>query len=181
MGIVAATGGPLIRSILLAAAVVASLLLSGCAPTYDQATQDSLRGYVVSISEASVAGDWQTAIDDLDTMALEVAKAQGAGKLGAERLESITRAMELVRQDLEAAIAAAAEEAERQRVQEAQAQLQQQLQEVESQLQQQLDQVRTQGSSSGGDDDSGGKDPKNDGKDGKGKGKDKAGKGNGKD
>ena len=144
-------------------ALLAALALSGCGPVYDQETADGLREHVVTISEASAAGDWQSAVTELDILAKEAAKAREAGKLDSERFEKIALAMELVRQDLEAAIAAAEDDAERQR-----------LQEEQTRLQEQIDQLQNQGSGSeeeGGDDkdkkeDKGGKD-KDEGKGGK--------------
>lgn len=144
-------------------ALLAALALSGCGPVYDQETADGLREHVVTISEASAAGDWQSAVTELDILAKEAAKAREAGKLDSERFEKIALAMELVRQDLEAAIAAAEDDAERQR-----------LQEEQTRLQEQIDQLQNQGSGSeeegDGDKDKkeekGGKD-KNEGKGGK--------------
>ena len=106
--------------------LLAAFALSGCAPAYDQETASDLREHVVTISEASAAGDWQTAITELDSLADEAAKARAAGKLESERFEKIALAMELVRQDIEAAIAAAEDVAERQRLQEEQTRLQEQ-------------------------------------------------------
>ena len=144
-------------------ALLAALALSGCGPVYDQETAHGLREHVVTISEASAAGDWQSAVTELDILAKEAAKAREAGKLDSERFEKIALAMELVRQDLEAAIAAAEDDAERQR-----------LQEEQTRLQEQIDQLQNQGSGSeeegDGDKDKkeekGGKD-KNEGKGGK--------------
>jgi len=144
-------------------ALLAALALSGCGPVYDQETADGLREHVVTISEASAAGDWQSAVTELDILAKEAARAREAGELDSERFEKIALAMELVRQDLEAAIAAAEDDAERQR-----------LQEEQTRLQEQIDQLQNQGSGSeeegDGDKDKkeekGGKD-KNEGKGGK--------------
>ena len=149
-------------------ALLAALALSGCGPVYDQETADGLREHVVTISEASAAGDWQTAITELDRLASEAAKAREAGKLESERFEKIALAMELVRQDIEAAIAAAEDDAERQLLQEEQAR-----------LQEQIDQLQIQGDDAGNDN-GGGEEGGGNGdgdKGGKGKNEDKGGKG----
>jgi ABC-type phosphate transport system auxiliary subunit len=150
-------------------ALLAALALSGCAPAYDQGTADSLREHVVTISEASAAGEWQIAITELDALGTEAAKAREAGKLESERFEKISLAMELVRQDLEAAIAAAEDDAERQRLQEEQAR-----------LQEQIDQLRNPGDGGGGGDEEGGnggdKGKNEDKRGGKGKNEGKGGK-----
>ena len=143
-------------------ALLAAFALSGCAPAYDQETADGLREHVVTISEASAAGDWQTAITELDTLASGAAAAREAGKLDSERFEKIALAMELVRQDLEAAVAAAEDDAERQRLQEEQAR-----------LQEQIDQLQNQGDD--GENGTGGE-GKDEDKGGKGKNEDKGGK-----
>lgn len=156
-----------VRTVSLGAIVVAATLaFTACAPAYDDDTRDGLREYVVTVSEASAAGDWPAALAALDGMATDVQAAREAGKLDDDRFETITLAMELVRQDLETAIAAAEDEAERQRLQEEQARLEQQITELQDQ------------STNGGEqsDDGGGKDKgkekgKDKGKDGKGGGK----------
>ena len=141
-------------------AILVAFTMTSCSPAYDAETRESLRAHVVTVSEASAAGDWQTAVDELDAMTAELAEAREDGKVDDERFEAIASAMEFVRLDLEAAIAAAADEAERQRLIEAQAQLQQQIAELED-----------QGQGTGGDDegDNGGKGDKG-GKGEKGKG-----------
>lgn len=114
-------------------AIVVVSTLTACSPAYDAETRDGLREHVVSVSEASAAGDWQAAIDELDVMTADLATAREDGKVDDDRFEAIVAAMELVRLDLEAAIAAAAEEAERQRLIEEQARLQQQIEELQNQ------------------------------------------------
>lgn len=116
-----------------AVAIAATLVFTSCASSYDDATRDGLREYVVAVSEASAAGDWPTALGALDGMAAEVDAARKAGKLDDDRFETITLAMEVVRQDLETAIAAAEDEAERQRLQEQQTMLEQQIAELRDQ------------------------------------------------
>lgn len=114
-------------------AIVVVSTLTACSPAYDAETRDGLREHVVSVSEASAAGNWQAAIDELDVMTADLATAREDGKVDDDRFEAIVAAMELVRLDLEAAIAAAAEEAERQRLIEEQARLQQQIEELQNQ------------------------------------------------
>ncbi|MFE6254806.1 hypothetical protein [Agromyces sp. NPDC057865] len=114
-------------------AIFVAFTMTSCSPAYDAETRESLRAHVVTVSEASAAGDWQTAVDELDAMTADLAEAREDGKVDDERFEAIDSAMEFVRLDLEAAIAAAADEAERQRLIEAQAQLQQQIAELQDQ------------------------------------------------
>lgn len=116
---------------IVAVAAATALVLTACSPSYDDDTRDGLRTYVVTVSEASAAGDWQTAIGALDGMVAEVEAARQAGKLDDERFKTITLAMELVRQDLETAVAAAEDAAERQRLQDEQARLEQQIAELQ--------------------------------------------------
>ena len=114
-------------------AIVVAFTMTACSPAYDAETRDGLREHVVTVSEASAAGDWQAAIDELDVMTAELATAREDGRVDDDRFEAIVGAMELVRLDLEAAIAAAADEAERQRLIEEQARLQQQIEELQKQ------------------------------------------------
>jgi hypothetical protein len=120
----------------LAVAVAAGLALSSCAsPGYDEATSGQLRGHVVTVAEASAAGDWPTALAALDTMADELTAAEAEGRVDDERYRSIVMAMELVRQDLETAIDEAEDAAEQARLQEEQARLQAELQQLQEQQQ----------------------------------------------
>jgi len=116
-----------------AIAIVIAFAMTSCSPAYDAETRDGLRAHVVTVSEASAAGNWQAAIDELDAMTSDLAAAREDGRIDEDRFEAIVSAMEIVRLDLEAAIAAAADEAERQRLIAEQAQLQQQLQELQDQ------------------------------------------------
>ncbi|MDQ0576533.1 hypothetical protein [Agromyces albus] len=156
--------GFIMRPRILAAAVAftATLSLTSCAPAYDEAAKDNLREHVVAVAEASEAGDWQAALSGLDAMAAELADARAAGNVSDERFDTIALAMELVRKDIDAAIAAAADAAEQQRLLEEQARLQEQI----AQLQEQQNQ--------GNDDNKGGGDEKGEGdkKGEKGEGKD---------
>lgn len=120
--------------VLAAAALAFTLSLSSCAtPGYDQDTAQRLHEHIVAISDASAAGDWQGALDGLETMAAELSKARELGKVDDDRFDTITLAMERVRLDLEAAIAAAANEAERQRLLDEQARLQEQISRLQNQ------------------------------------------------
>jgi hypothetical protein len=136
------------RILAVAVAVTATFGLVSCAAGYDEATKDDLREHVVAVAEASAAGDWQTALNGLDVMAAELSDARTEGKASEERFDTIVLAMELVRQDIDAAIAAAADAAEQQRLLEEQARLQEQI----AQLQEQQNQ--------GNDDDKGNDDNK---------------------
>ena len=114
-------------------AILVAFALTSCTSSYDTETRESLRARVVTVSEASAAGDWQAAIDELDVLTAELAEEHENGKVDDERFDAIASAMELVRLDLETAIAAAADEAERQRLIEEQARLQQQIEELQNQ------------------------------------------------
>jgi hypothetical protein len=117
-----------------AVAAAAALTLGSCAsPAYDEATRDGLRQHVLTVAEASAAGDWAGAVEGLDAMAVELSQARDEGRIGEERFDTIRLAMEVVRQDLDDAIAAAADEAERQRLLEEQARLQEQIAQLQEQ------------------------------------------------
>jgi hypothetical protein len=66
-------------------------------------------------------------------MSAQLSDARAAGKIDEERFDSILLAMELVRQDLDTAIAAAADAAERQRLIDEQARLQEQIAQLQEQ------------------------------------------------
>lgn len=123
------------RARILAAAVsvIATISLTSCASGYDEATKEDLRSHVVAVADASSAGDWQAALNGLDAMAVELADARAAGKVSEERFDTIVLAMELVRQDIDSAIAAAADAAEQQRLLEEQARLQEQIAQLQDQ------------------------------------------------
>jgi hypothetical protein len=121
------------RTLAAAVAVTATLILTSCAAAYDEATKDNLREHVVAVAEASASGDWQAALNGLDVMAVELSDARSEGKVSEERFDTIALAMELVRQDIDAAIAAAADAAERQQLLEEQARLQEQIAQLQEQ------------------------------------------------
>ncbi len=117
-----------VRLISAALAVAATLTVSACAsPALDEPTRGELRQHVLAVAEASASGDWPAALASLDAMATELGAARDEGLISAERFETIVLAMELVRQDLDAAIAAAADDAERVRLIEEQARLLEQI------------------------------------------------------
>lgn len=120
------------RTAMAATAVAVAVALTGCGGGYDEATEASLRQRVVEVSAASAAGDWQGALAKLDAMVAELSQARADGKVDDERYESIVAAMDLVRQDLDAAITAAADAAEQQRLMEEQARLQEQINQLQS-------------------------------------------------
>ena len=57
-------------------AIVVASTMTACSPAYDAETRDGLREHVVTVSEASAAGDWQAAIDELDVMTAELDTAR---------------------------------------------------------------------------------------------------------
>ncbi|MDQ0895175.1 hypothetical protein [Agromyces ramosus] len=116
-----------------AVAAAATLVLTSCAAGYDETTKDGLRQQVVAVAQASAAGDWTGALSSLDAMAERLSDARAAGEVSEERFDSILLAMELVRQDIDTAIAAAADAAERQRLMDEQARLQEQITRLEGQ------------------------------------------------
>ena len=84
------------------------ILLSGCATTandsYSADTADALQGSVLAVSEASAAGDPESALARLDDLQALLLDAYGAGSVTKPRFDSITAAIDLVRADLELAI-----------------------------------------------------------------------------
>ena len=116
-----------------AVATAATLALASCAADYDETTRDGLREQVVAVAQASAAGDWNGALTSLDAMAQQLSDARAAGQLSEERFDSILLAMELVRQDLDTAIADAADAAERQRLIDEQARLQEEITQLQDQ------------------------------------------------
>lgn len=118
----------------MATGLIALLTLSSCAaqPAYDPTTAANLREHVVTVSSASAAGDWAAALAALDAMTAEVDEAQAEGRIDGQRMDSILVAMELVRQELQVAIAEAEDAAERQRLEEEQAKLQERLDQLEA-------------------------------------------------
>lgn len=124
---------PCRAAVAITVAVAATLATASCTPSYDAATRDDLRQHVVAVAQASAAGDWDAAIQDLDVMAAQLSDAREAGHLSDDRFDSILLAMELVRQDIDEAITAETDAAERQRLIDEQTRLQQQIAELENQ------------------------------------------------
>jgi hypothetical protein len=149
-------------------AVATMLTFTSCASPYDQATKDDLREGVIAVSQASAAGDWLGAIARLDELAAEVSAAREAGKVDDARFDSIVAAMELVRADLDLAVAAAEDEAERQRLLDEQARLQEQITQLQNQ---------GNGDDGGGEGEGEGEKKGDDGKKGEGEKKGEEGKG----
>ena len=127
------------RILAAAVAVTAMLILTSCTAGYDEATKDNLREHVVAVAEATAAGDWQAALNGLDVMAAELSDARSEGRVSEERFDTIALAMELVRQDIDAAIATAADAEEQQRLLEEQARLQEQIAQLQEQQNQRND------------------------------------------
>jgi hypothetical protein len=92
----------------VALALAVTLLLGGCAPTedYPASTAQSLQQAVLAVSQASAAGDWAGAQAALDDAAARLAAAVDAGEIGQDRAMDISIAIDLVRADLQALIAA---------------------------------------------------------------------------
>src|SRR3954469_9288081 len=90
----------------LAAAAVAlsvSMALSGCAPArYDPVTSVTLQSDVLDVSRAAANGDWAGASAGLDGVVADAQQAADAGRIDADRLESILAAVAAVRADLHA-------------------------------------------------------------------------------
>lgn len=154
-----------LTAVAVAVAVAASVTLTACtSPTYDVSTRGDLRQHVLTVAEASAAADWQAALTALDAMATKLAAAHEEGRVSEERFETIVLAMELVRQDLDAAIAAAADEAERVRLIEEQARLQEQIDRLQDARVLETAQDDPSGGSGGNGGENGKGDPSNGGK-----------------
>lgn len=93
----------------LLAPAMAALLLAGCASDYGAQTAAELQARVVTVTDASAAGDWLTASTAVDELAADAADARAEGLITEARYDRIMAAIELVRAELEAAIAAVPE------------------------------------------------------------------------
>ena len=95
------------RTVLPAAAIAVALTfgLSACNPAED--TSVALHTSVVKVAERAVAGDHAGALAELALLDRDVTSALDAGRIDADREQKIRAAIELVRADLEAALAAA--------------------------------------------------------------------------
>lgn len=96
------------RHAVLPAAVIAVALsfgLSACTST--EQTADAMHSSVVQIAERAVAGDFVGALAELELLDRDVTVALDTGRIDPDREQVIRAAIELVRADLEAALAAA--------------------------------------------------------------------------
>ncbi|MCJ1695658.1 hypothetical protein MT349_07675 [Rathayibacter caricis] len=92
-----------------AAVVTAVLLLSGCSaadPSIDDATAQTLDDAVVAVAERASADDFAGALTELEALQAALAAALASGSVTPERAASIQAEADVVRGDLEAAIAA---------------------------------------------------------------------------
>ena len=84
------------------------LVASGCAQSsYPPETADAFRAQVMSVTQASAAGDWAGALAALDQFVVELTAARDGGRLDERRFDHIMATVALVRGELEALIAAA--------------------------------------------------------------------------
>lgn len=95
------------RHALLPAAAIAVALtfgLSGCISA--EQTADAMHTSVVQIAERAVAADFAGALAELELLDRDVTVALDRGRIDADREQVIRAAIDLVRADLEAALAA---------------------------------------------------------------------------
>jgi hypothetical protein len=104
------------RTLIVAAAAAA--LLSGCAqaPAYEPETAERLQGQVLAVSTSTAEGDWAGASTRLMELEASASTALARGEITQERYDAIMAALQLVRADVDTALAAA--EAERLRLEE---------------------------------------------------------------
>lgn len=95
--------------------VVATALLAGCAqaPAYEPETAERLQAHVLAVSTTTAEGDWAGASTRLLELEASASTALARGEITQERYDAIMSALQLVRADVEAAIAAAEAEAAR--------------------------------------------------------------------
>lgn len=86
--------------------VLAALLLAGCTSGYSPETAAGLQARVVTVTDASAAGDWATASTALAELAADAADARADGLITEARYDTIMAAIALVDAELEAALAA---------------------------------------------------------------------------
>ena len=93
--------------------VAVGLLLAGCASSpetqYPAETAASLQAGVLAVSEASAAADPSAALIRLDELQASLLDERARGTVDQARFDSVSAAIELVRTDLERAIAEQAE------------------------------------------------------------------------
>lgn len=96
-----------------AGAVLASVLvLSGCASTpqgIDEGTAQTLDNAVVAVAEKASADDYQGALTELARLQAALDSALAAGSVSSDRAQTVQVQVDVVRSDLEALIAGAAE------------------------------------------------------------------------
>ncbi len=101
------------RSVVMVMGLAVVLMLAGCAAPADEYGPDAadrLQAGVLEVTEASASSDHADALTNLAELGVALADARARGAVTAERFESISAAIELVRTDLEAAIKAEAPE-----------------------------------------------------------------------
>jgi uncharacterized membrane protein YgcG len=95
------------RAALPAAAIAVALTFGLSACNTPGGTSAAMHTSVVQIAERAAAGDYVGALAELALLDRDVAAALDAGRIDTAREQEIRAAMELVRADLEAALAAA--------------------------------------------------------------------------
>lgn len=99
------------RAAIVVAAAIA--ILAGCAqaPAYDPTTAERLQSQVLAVSTSTSQGDWAGASTRLMELEASAAEALARGDITQERFDAIIAALQLVRGDVDAAIAQLEEEA----------------------------------------------------------------------
>ena len=95
-----------------AAVLLGVLLVSGCAATSDDLSEESaarLQAMVVSTAETAAAGDASAALAELDVLQIALDEARARGEVSDERAATIQAALDLVRADLVALLPPAPE------------------------------------------------------------------------
>lgn len=95
------------HAVLPAAAIAVALSFGLSACTSAEQTADAMHSSVVQIAERAVAGDFVGALAELELLERDVTVALDSGRIDADREQVIRAAIDLVRADLEAALAAA--------------------------------------------------------------------------
>ncbi|MBT2517389.1 hypothetical protein J7E29_08090 [Streptomyces sp. ISL-90] len=95
------------HAVLPAAAIAVTLTFGVSACSSAEQTADAMRTSVVQIGERAVAGDFTGALAELQLLERDVTVALDTGRIDADREQVIRGAIDLVRADLEAALAAA--------------------------------------------------------------------------
>lgn len=91
-----------LRLIPAAVALLAAGALSGCeVPGIDSGAARELQGQVAEVAEAAAAGNYESALEDLDGLAARLETAAKDGEVSERRQERISAAIEAVRLDLQ--------------------------------------------------------------------------------